>query len=150
LIKSAWGLGVLEVGSGANSKPVFTSEAVAAYDWLSLTRSIQIVGAGKFDQTDRQRLLFKMPPPPTVQLWAKPASIPGGDSSTLTWSSTNANRCSGTLGWAWTGGSPSGMMSVSPRTSTSYIVTCTGEGGSAAASVLVTVTAAQLSSFFVF
>ncbi len=85
-------------------------------------------------------------PLPTVSLSASPLSITSGQSSTLTWSSTNATSCTASGGW--TGAkSTSGTQSVSPTINTTYTLTCTGSGGSASQSVTVTVTAARQTIF---
>lgn len=81
------------------------------------------------------------PPPtpaPTANLTAFPSSINAGQSSTLSWSSTNATTCSAP--WT-TSGSSSGSQSVSPTTTTTYSITCTGAGGSASSSATVNVAA---------
>ncbi|MES2134831.1 MAG: hypothetical protein V4449_01140 [Patescibacteria group bacterium] len=83
--------------------------------------------------------LFVNPPPvPTASLSASTNSIVSGSPSTLTWNSTNATSCAGTN--FSTGGATAGSVSVSPVSSTSYLVSCTGLSGSASASVTVTVT----------
>src|SRR5258708_8517624 len=85
------------------------------------------------------------PPPapaparPTVTLQASPTSINKGDSTSLSWSSTNATQLSiapdvGAV-------SPEGSTKVTPTDSTTYTITATGPGGSADASVRVTVAA---------
>ena len=79
--------------------------------------------------------------PPTVTFSASPTSIPNGLSSTLTWSSANATACSGT-GKGFSPSGPSGSIAVSPKTATTYGITCTGAGGSASQSATVAVTAA--------
>jgi hypothetical protein len=79
-------------------------------------------------------------PAPTASLTASPTSIVSGNSSTLTWSSTNATSCSGT---GFTASGTSGSTSVSPTATTTYTITCSGSGGQqATASATVTVTAA--------
>jgi Concanavalin A-like lectin/glucanases superfamily/Phosphoesterase family/Pectate lyase superfamily protein len=80
-------------------------------------------------------------PAPTASLSANPTSITSGQSSTLTWSSTNATSCTGT-GFS-TGNAVSGSVSVSPTATTHYSVSCTGSGGTASASATVTVGAAS-------
>jgi outer membrane protein OmpA-like peptidoglycan-associated protein len=75
-------------------------------------------------------------PAPTATLTASPTSIMAGQSSTLTWSSTNATRC--TAPWT-TSTATSGTQSVSPTSTTSYTITCTGNGGSVASSANVAV-----------
>jgi hypothetical protein len=78
-------------------------------------------------------------PPPTVSLSASPASVTAGQAATLTWASTNASSC--TASDAWSGSQPtSGSVSTGALNQTStYALTCTGDGGSAQASTTVTV-----------
>lgn len=81
-----------------------------------------------------------LPPPapvPTVTLTASPATITAGQSSTLGWSSTDATAC--TASGAWTGAKATGgSQVVSPTVTSTYTLTCTGPGGSAAKSATVT------------
>ena len=79
--------------------------------------------------------------PPTVTFSASPTSIPNGQSSTLAWTSANATACSGT-GKGFSPSGPSGSIAVSPKTTTTYGITCTGAGGSASQSATVAVTPA--------
>jgi len=74
---------------------------------------------------------------PTASLSANPASILTGQSSTLTWGSTNATSCTGTN--FLTGDAVSGSLTVTPLTTTTYSVSCIGAAGSASASTTVTV-----------
>lgn len=84
-------------------------------------------------------------PAPTVSLGASPAAITSGASSTLTWSSTNADSCMASGSSAFTGTKYiSGTQSVSPTSTTTYTLSCTGAGGSDSASYTVTVTAPPL------
>ncbi len=82
---------------------------------------------------------------PTVTLMASPATIASGNSSTLTWSSTSATSCTASDGWTGTMAA-SGMQSVSPASTTTYTLTCTGAGGTSAP-VSATVTATTGSVF---
>jgi hypothetical protein len=87
------------------------------------------------------------PPPagvPTVTLSANPQSITVGQSSTLTWNSTNATSCTASGGWSGTQNT-SGSVTVTPTASTTYSLSCTGAGGSASASAVVTATASGVS-----
>ena len=61
--------------------------------------------------------------PPTASLVPTNQNIYVDDSATLTWSSTNANSCTG-VGFS-TGGATSGTVSVSPSADTTYSVSCT-------------------------
>ncbi|SRR6266446_698494 len=79
---------------------------------------------------------FTTPPPATTaSLSANPKSISAGQSSILSWSSTNASSCTGSN---FTASAISGSAVVSPTVTTSYSVTCTGNGGSATAMATVT------------
>ena len=85
------------------------------------------------------------PPPgaPSVTLSASPTSIQTGQSSTLTWSSTNATSC--TASGSWTGTkATSGTQAVTPTATATYTLTCSGATGTtpASQSATVTVTAA--------
>ena len=68
------------------------------------------------------------PAPPTVTLSANPTSIRPGASSTLTWSSANATSCTGTGGWNQNL-AISGSMAVTPASTKTYSISCTGPGG---------------------
>ena len=81
------------------------------------------------------------PPEPTAALGASPSTIDEGQSSTLTWSSSNANSCSAS--GAWSGAkATSGSEVVSPGSTANYTITCNGDGGSANDSQTVTVNGA--------
>lgn len=76
-------------------------------------------------------------PQPTVTLSADPTSIQKGNSSTLSWTSTNATQLTiapdvGTV-------NAEGSTKVSPSDSTTYTITASGPGGSANATTRVTV-----------
>ena len=80
------------------------------------------------------------PNPPTIgQFTAEPGAIERGQSATLRWSVSNATDISiepavGTV-------QPTGSRTVFPSTSTTYVLTAKGEGGSATASATVNVAA---------
>jgi peptidoglycan-associated lipoprotein len=85
------------------------------------------------------------PPPapaparPTVTLQASPSSITKGESSTLSWNSTDATQLSiapdvGAV-------NAQGSTKVSPSDSTTYTITASGPGGSASATASISVNA---------
>jgi hypothetical protein len=84
------------------------------------------------------------PSPPTVSLSASPTTVSSGQSSTLTWSSTNATGC--TASGAWSGSkATSGSASTGALNQTStYSMTCTNGTSSATASSTVTVSAPSI------
>ena len=76
------------------------------------------------------------PSVPTVNLSANPTSVELDNSSTLSWSSTNATTCSA----AWTTSnetSGSEDVTISTAGNNTFSITCTGAGGSNSASVEV-------------
>src|SRR5262249_4289903 len=80
------------------------------------------------------------PPPaaPTASLTANPNTIDKGQSTTLTWETTNATDMSiDTIGSV----QASGSQSVSPAQSTTYTLTAKGPGGTQTATARVTVNA---------
>jgi hypothetical protein len=84
-------------------------------------------------------------PMPTVSLSLVPASVPAGQPSTLTWSTTNARTCvaSSVPSGAWAGSqATSGSITVAQAVAGTYTYTlsCTGAGGSASGSVTLGVT----------
>jgi Big-like domain-containing protein/FG-GAP repeat protein/K319-like protein len=76
--------------------------------------------------------------PVSVIISADPGSIHTGQTSTLTWSSTNAD--SATIDQGIGSVAVSGSTVVSPTETTTYTITVTGTQGSATASTTVTVT----------
>jgi len=80
---------------------------------------------------------FTSPPPTTTaSLSASPKKITVGQSSTLTWGSTDASSCTG-RGFAASG--TSGKAVVHPTVTTAYAVICRGTDGSAKATATVTI-----------
>jgi peptidoglycan-associated lipoprotein len=79
------------------------------------------------------------PPParPTVTLQASPTTINKGESSTLSWNSTDATQLSIDPGVGAV--NAQGSTKVSPTDSTTYTITATGPGGSASATAAVSV-----------
>jgi hypothetical protein len=75
-------------------------------------------------------------PAPTVNLSADPTSVLLESTSTLTWSSTNANSCSAS--WtSQTGTSGSEAVTITTVGDNTFSISCTGAGGSGSASVTV-------------
>ena len=73
--------------------------------------------------------------PPTAQLTANSASIPVGDSITLTWSSSNATGCDASNGWSGAKGT-SGSETITLTESGTYVfaLSCTNGSASVTAS----------------
>jgi uncharacterized protein YjdB len=85
-------------------------------------------------------------PVPTVTLTADPATVTSGNSSTLTWSSTNATSCTATGGWT-SSTATSGTASTGALTATTtYAMTCSDANGNVSVPGSVTVTVQALAT----
>ncbi len=91
------------------------------------------------------RSIGTSPPPtnslPIVSISANPSSITAGEATELSWSSVNATSCQAVNSWT-TSTATNGKQNVNPQQSTTYLISCTGNGGTQAASVNVTVVGA--------
>jgi hypothetical protein len=79
-------------------------------------------------------------PAPTVSLSASAETIAFGESSILTWSSAGATSCVASDGWSGPR-SLSGSEAVAPASTSTYVLTCTGDGGSTTRGVTISVQA---------
>ncbi len=77
-------------------------------------------------------------PAPVTTISASATTIDLGQSTTLNWSATDANSCTASGDWSGSR-AVSGSELVSPTATSSYTLTCDGDGGSHADSVTVTV-----------
>src|SRR5713101_7049782 len=105
---------------------------------VMLAAAVFIIGCAK------KPVAAPPPPPPaaarpTVTLQASPASINKGDSSTLSWNSTDATQL--TIAPEVGAVTAQGSTKVTPSDSTTYTITATGPGGSASATAAVNVAA---------
>ncbi len=78
---------------------------------------------------------------PTINLSANPTSVAPGGTTTLTWSSSNAATCSASGAWSGNKGTSGSEQSAALGNNSTFVLDCTGAGGSANRSVNVTVTA---------
>ena len=104
------------------------------------TYNITVMGAGGTATAAATVTVNAPVAAPTVTLTANPAAINSGQSSTLTWSSTNATSLSIDNGIGAV--QASGTQTVSPTQTTTYTITATGAGGTVTAQATVTVNAA--------
>jgi hypothetical protein len=74
---------------------------------------------------------------PTVTLQSDATSVPSGGTVHLTWSSQNAAACTASDGWSGTQLLSGTAVSSAITTSTTFTLTCSGEGVTAAQSVTV-------------
>ncbi len=108
----------------------------------ALTFTLAGCGGGGGGSTQPPTQTTPQPNKPTVSISSDKSLVRLGknESATLTWSSTDATSCTASGDWEGTKAT-SGNASVSPTTSgkKQYKLSCTGAGGTAEASVQVTV-----------
>jgi hypothetical protein len=145
--------------SSSNATGCQASGGQASGDWsgteaLSGTQLVTPLTAGTFTYTLTCNGVASSAPVvaavastlPTVSMSLVPASVPAGQPSTLTWSTTNATSCvaSGDASGIWAGNQGnSGSITVTQAIAGTYTysLTCTGTtGGSASGSVTLGVT----------
>ena len=141
--------------SSSNASACQASSVPASTDWsgavaLLGSKLITPSAAGTFTYTltcdgvaNSETVVVAAAPPsmPTVSLSLAPAAVVTGQTSTLTWSTTNASGCTASGAWAGNRG-PSGSIAVTQAVADtySYNLTCIGAGGSASGSVTLGVT----------
>lgn len=132
-------------GSGATfDTGTATNGSQTVYVSANTTFMVSCVNNGPNWQMASTYVTVAAPPAPTVTLSASPTSMYEGNSSTLTWSSTNATSCNGsgtgfTTGNAINGSDATGSLAAGSYT---YYVTCNSANGqTATASTVVTVSA---------
>ncbi len=127
----------LSIDQGIGSVPAVGSVVVTLEQ--TTTYTITATGpAGTFTDSVTVNVIDPSVPA-TVSMSANPETIQVGESSTLSWSSTNANSCVIEPGIGTV--DPSGLITVSPTETTTYTITASSLGGSTdTASVTVTVT----------
>lgn len=140
----AWSISVgLSNSAGVTIGPMTKSGAY--------TYSMTCTGPGGITAVS-QTLFVGQVPAPAIQFQLNPSSIRPGDSALITWSTTYATACTatggtGSDGWATAQPSvdnPSGFNTgaISTPGAYSYNLSCTGPGGSAEASLILSVSSA--------
>lgn len=86
------------------------------------------------------------PAAPTVHLSANPTSIAAGKTTVLTWSSTNSTSCNASGGWSGSKATNGTLTTGALSATTAFTLTCSGTGGSIAATVSITVTSTTTAS----
>lgn len=125
--------------SGGWSGTKATSGSQSVSPAVSTTYSITCIGDGGSANDSVNISVNAAPEPvPTVNISASPSSIDQGQSAMISWNSTDASSCTASGGWSGAKAT-SGSQSVSPAVSTTYTITCIGDGGSAIDSVNITV-----------
>lgn len=98
--------------------------------WLGLFLSVLAVGGcgggggGSSDNDGSTGI------PPTLQFSATPSNIITGQSTMLTWTSTNASSCSASGSWSGSKATSGSKVTAALTAAATYILNCKGPGGS--------------------
>jgi hypothetical protein len=124
----------IQFNQGIGSVPLQGSLTVSPI----ATTTYTLTATGPGGTTSKSVTITVTWPEPTVSFSATPATVQIGESTLLTWSTTDAETVSiePEIGPV----TPNGSISVSPAETTTYTITATGPGGSVSATVSVTVT----------
>lgn len=123
--------------------------------WTLGTRSLYIHaidvngGPNSVIGSSPRSITCTQPPVPSVSFTANPGTINPGDSATLTWTVSDATSCTASGAAAWSGAvstSGTNSQSVTPTVTTTYLLSCTGLGGTTNRSVTVYVPTGSLTA----
>ena len=124
-----------------DNQPLALSGSATDTPASSTTYTLTATGPGGASATAQVTVTVNIPAP-TVTLTATPTSVPAGGTSTLSWSSQNADKITIDNGVGDVT-APSGKKDVTVDSTTTYTATATGSNG-ATATAQVTVTVTQL------
>jgi hypothetical protein len=120
--------------AGSKSTTSGSSQNMTGLSAGTYTYTITCSKAGTSDSTSSVNVTVTLAPA-TASISASPNSIYTGQTTTLTWSSSNSISCVGTN--FSTGNATSGSIVLSPKSTTTYQVTCNGVVGQVTATVTV-------------
>jgi hypothetical protein len=107
-----------------------------------------VVMVAKYNGSNSKVYLYRHKPgsgavvtQPTVTLNASPTSVSSGATTSLSWSSTNADSCTASGAWSGTKSTSGSQQSTALSTNSTFSLTCTNSsGGAQTAAVTVSVT----------
>ncbi len=86
-------------------------------------------------------------PEPAITVTANPSTVSAGGTSTLSWSTSNADSCSASGGWSGTKALNGSEVTAALNASTTFQLSCSGTGGTTSRSVTVIVNTTSSSAF---
>ncbi len=125
------------IGNSIGSNFTHTGSVSSSYKYY--VRSNNNLGVQSADSDFVTAVTAAACPSPVVSLSASPTAIGPNGASTLTWTVSGATSCTASGGWTGSKNSGGGSEIVSPTFTTTYNLSCTGPGGTTAATP-VTVT----------
>lgn len=117
-------------GGWSGSKDASGSQSVT----LTSANTFTLACTGRGGQASASATVEPLPPP-TVTFTGSTSKVLPGEAVALTWSSTNATACTASGSWSGTKGTSGTETPAAPTDDATYTLTCTGPGGSRAASV---------------
>jgi hypothetical protein len=111
-------------GGWSGSLPTSGTQSTGA---LTLPSAYSLTCTGPGGASAASTVLVNIVPVATLADY--PTVVPGGGTSTLTWSSTNATSCTATGGWSGTLAASGTQSTGALAATTSYYLSCTGAGG---------------------
>lgn len=141
---TAGGQGATPIATGISAAGLTGSQTVngltAGTTYFFTVTAVNALGETQFSNEVSVTPTAAVSAAPTVSIAADPATIALGAGTRLTWSSTDATAC--VASGAWSGDkavSGSEVLSPTASGSAAYTLSCTGPGGSGAATAMVTV-----------
>ncbi|MEO0425637.1 MAG: hypothetical protein AAF184_25110, partial [Pseudomonadota bacterium] len=131
--------------SALESRQIDATGMTSRYALVPLALAAFIAGCGGGGSNPPVAPDPEPPPPaaaPAVAFSVDRAEVAPGQSVALEWTSTDATSCEASGGWTGARAVSGGERSGALDTATEFALECSGEGGTASASVLVSVDAA--------
>ena len=136
-------------GDWSGSRSTSGTESTGALNTVkTYSYTLNCSGPGGSTSQTATVAVSAMPPVPTVSISANPAQVGTGGTSTLTWSSTNATSCTASSGWSGSRSTSGTFVTPALTQSTTFVLACTGAGGTGTGSATVTVAAPPAAAAF--
>ncbi len=123
-------------GGWSGSKSVPNGSQSVGPITASTTYTLACTGAGG---TTQKSVTVTLAVAPVVSISANPTTVSAGGTSQLTWSSQNATACSASGAWSGSKATSGNAQTPVLNTTSNFVLTCTGAGGSSQSSAQVTV-----------
>ena len=127
-------------GDWSGTKGVSGSQALSSIT-ANKTYNLNCTGSGG-STNDSVSVTLSLPLP-SITITASPSSITSGESTTLSWSSSNATSCTASVDWSGSKGTSGTELMSSITANSTFSLQCSNTTGSQSGSVNVTVSPVQ-------
>ena len=128
-------------GDWSGSRGLSGSQSTGALNTVrTYNYTLSCSGAGGTTSRTATVVVSAQPPPPTITIAATPSQVPQGGTAMLSWSSANATSCSASGGWSGSKPLSGSQVTAALSQTTTFVLSCSGAGGTASRSTTVTVT----------